>query len=107
MSDAELPEPPSEEDIAARLAGMRQRLDEAKTKSQTKPRDDLDPETSRGMGLGLAAAYAIIGLPFLGALLGWLADRAAGTPNVFTMLGVLFGGILGIAHAVRLSNRQR
>ena len=58
------------------------------------------------MGVGLAAAYAIIGLPLAGALLGWLGDNAAGTKNVFTMVGVLLGGIVGVMHAVRLSNRQ-
>lgn len=102
-----LPDPPTQEDIDARLEGMRDRLEKAKAKTERKPSNDLDPETSRGTGLGLAAAYAIIGLPFAGALIGWLGDRSLGTPNVFMMVGVVLGGVLGIAHAVRLSNRQR
>jgi F0F1-type ATP synthase assembly protein I len=102
-----LPEPPTKEEIEARLGGLREKLNKAKTKVDSRSSNDLDPETSRGMGLGLAAAYAIIGLPFVGALLGWLVDRSLGTPNIFIMVGVILGGILGIAHAVRLSNRQR
>ena len=95
----------SEETLGTRLAEQKRKLEAARCKqSLLKAKPPLDPETSRGLGLGLAAAYSIIGLPLVGAGLGWLADRySEGT--TFTMIGVFVGIILGVAHAVHLSNR--
>jgi F0F1-type ATP synthase assembly protein I len=113
MSDADerddLPEPPSHEDIDARLQDAKRRIEQARNKPKptSKGNMDLDPETSRGTGLGLAAAYAIIGLPLAGALGGYFLDQQLGTKNVAALIGVLLGGILGVGHAMRLASRQK
>jgi F0F1-type ATP synthase assembly protein I len=105
MSEDEFPEPPSEDEIDARLAVQKERLRKARQKhADLRGKDQLDPETSRGMGLGLSAAYAIIGLPLVGAGLGWLLDRAVGT-TFFIIVGVVGGLVGGMFHAVQLSNR--
>lgn len=105
MSDGAFPDPPSDEEIDARLATNKQRLDQARKKHEaTKGTGPLDPKTARGMGVGLSAAYAIIGLPLVGAGLGWLIDRALGTTFIIAILAVA-GLIGGMFHAVQLSNR--
>jgi F0F1-type ATP synthase assembly protein I len=105
MSDGEFPEPPSDEELDARLAAQKERLDAARRKYEAnKGSSQLDPKTSRGLGIGLSAAYAIIGLPLVGAGLGWLLDRALGTA-FFVVVGVVAGLVGGMWHAVQLSNR--
>ena len=113
MSDAEeedllvdFPDPPSELEIDDRLAEQKARLTRARRKHESsKAQSLLDPETSRGMGLGLAAAYGIIGLPLVGAGCGWLVDRALGTTFVVA-IGVVLGLVGGMFYAIQLSNRQ-
>ena len=105
MSDDRLPDPPSDAEIEARLAANKERLRAARAKHEaTKGAGPLDQETARGMGVGLSAAYAIIGLPLVGAGLGWLLDRALNT-SFCIVVGVIAGLVFGMWHAVQLSNR--
>ncbi|MFN7402723.1 MAG: hypothetical protein ACK5UR_01075 [Armatimonadota bacterium] len=50
-----------------------------------------DPEIARGAGLGLVIAYAVIGLPLIGFLIGYFIDGRLNGP---------FGGILGLVGAL-------
>ena len=108
MSDADdpkRPDPPSEEDLDTRLARVRERAIKARQKQESqRPSELLDQDTSRGMGLGLSAAYAIIGLPLVGAGVGWLIDRGLGTTFVIA-IGAVGGLIGGVWHAIQLTNR--
>ena len=103
--DFDLPDPPTEDEIDAKLSAAKERLMKAQQRHEaSKPQGPLDRETSRGMGHGLSAAYAIIGLPLVGAGLGWLADRALGT-TFFIAAGAVLGLVGAMFHAVQLSNR--
>ena len=65
-----------------------------KTKSPTgKPEKKIDPYTISG--------YLLAGMVLYGGL-GWLIDKWAGTSNVFTPIGVIFG----LAAALYLTFRQ-
>jgi F0F1-type ATP synthase assembly protein I len=55
-----------------------------------------DREASKGLGVGLMAAYTLMGTPIGCALIGYLADRAAGTDRLYTGLGAVIGMVLGL-----------
>jgi F0F1-type ATP synthase assembly protein I len=58
----------------------------------------------RGLGRGLAAAYALIGMPLLGLGLGWLLDRGTDS-NVFSLVGFVLGGAAAVWFASRQLSR--
>lgn len=63
-----------------------------------------EAEGNRGLGLGMSAAYAIIGVPLFGIGVGFLIDLKTGT-TFFRGLGALLGSIGGIVGAVMMLNR--
>ncbi len=62
-------------------------------------------EESRALGLGLSIAYTIIGIPLLGAGVGWLIDRQVGTHYWMGML-TLAGATGGVAIAIFKMNQN-
>lgn len=105
MSDGEFPEPPSEEDIDARLAAFKDRL-KGTDKKQDSQGIEMTPTESHNLALGMSAAYVLIGLPLAGALVGWLIDRKTGG-QTFAGVGVLIGGLIAVFHVVQLTKRQK
>lgn len=108
---APTPELPKMPDFDDRLRDLEARAQAAKDRRETKARTEArriasDAESHRGLGIGLTVAYAIIGVPLFGILVGYALDSAAGT-NVYKGLGALLGSILGIAGAVIILNRQQ
>ena len=63
-----------------------------------------DGEAARGLGVGLTAAYAIIGMPLVGAGIGWLIDRNV-DPKIWTGLCTVAGALLGITFTIITINR--
>ena len=105
MSDGDEKDSPVDDDMESRLADLERRAGAARQKHKAaEPKPMLDVQSSRAMGTGLSAAYAIIGLPIVGAGVGWLIDRALGI-TLFVVIGVVGGLIGGMVHAVQLSNR--
>ncbi len=105
MSDGDDRESPVDDDMEGRLADIERRAGAARERQKSaEPKPMLDTDVSRGLGTGLSAAYAIIGLPLVGAGVGWLIDRAVGTTFI-VVIGVVGGLVGGIFHAVQLSNR--
>lgn len=97
---------PSEAGHDAKLRDIEERARAARSKqASVSSNTGLDAESSRSTGVGLTAAYGIIGLPLVGAGLGWLADRAMGT-GFCIVAGVVLGLVGGMYYAVQISNRN-
>ncbi len=67
-------------------------------------RAESEAESYRGLGVGLTIAYVIIGVPILGAGVGWLLDRAASSSQ-WTAIGTVGGAAVGLALALAILNR--
>ena len=97
---------PDEPGHESKLREIEERARAARNKQAAQITDmRMDHETTRGMGVGLSAAYGIIGLPLVGAGLGWLADRMFHT-GFCVIAGVVLGLVGGMVYAVQISNRQ-
>ncbi len=80
------------------------RVTHSKAKNAEPSRIDSDRRASRGLGLGMAMAYTMIGLPLLGIVLGFLLNKVF--PGPWIAVGVLAGFVAGVGFAVSLSNRE-
>ena len=122
----EIPEIPDEA-IDARVQGMRERgptelpevpdmaTFESRTrkaqgthrvaKAQEENRLASDAKANKGLGVGLAIAYTLLGLPMVGLGVGYLLDRALGA-TAWKGVGTLVGAVAGIAFAVLMLNRE-
>jgi F0F1-type ATP synthase assembly protein I len=107
---AATPNLPKVPDFDERLRDLESRAQAAKDRRESKARTEArrlanDAESHKGLGLGLTVAYAIIGVPLFGILVGYGLDSANGT-NMFKGMGALVGSICGIIGAVVILNRQ-
>ena len=64
-----------------------------------------DQESARGLGTGLMAAYALIGLPMVGAGAGYLLNRVTGG-NAWLPIFAILGMVAGIWWVLRLTGAQ-
>ncbi|MGV3615791.1 MAG: hypothetical protein ACO1SV_10700 [Fimbriimonas sp.] len=102
---------PAAPDFDERLRDLEARAEAAKQRRQGKAsaeqrKIEREADSNRGLGVGLTVAYAIIGVPLFGILVGWLVDRSMGT-DLFKGLGALLGSIVGVAGAVFILNRYQ
>jgi F0F1-type ATP synthase assembly protein I len=93
-----------------RLSKFNQQVDGIKAARDAKKahQDRLqaaDSQASRGLSVGLSAAYTIIGMPLVGAAIGWLADRYLGTHNMVGIGVTVLGGV-GVVLAIVMLNRH-
>lgn len=63
-----------------------------------------DRDSARGAGLGLSAAYALMGLPLMGAAIGYGLNRLTGG-NAWLPIFTLAGMVAGIWFVSRLTDR--
>lgn len=101
--------PPASEDLDARLDALKASAQQARhgfsgTRRVSEKEERLTRESTRGVGVGLAIAYAIVGIPMLGAFVGWAIDARTGSFVWRSVLAVA-GMILGIVAAVVMINR--
>jgi F0F1-type ATP synthase assembly protein I len=93
-----------------KLDGFSKKVDKIKASREEVERDKArkqksEQDSSRGLGVGLTIAYTIIGLPLLGAGIGWLVDgRTGGT--TWVGIGTVIGAVLGVAAAISIMNRE-
>lgn len=102
-------EDPIDPELRERVEKFGRKVDEigARRESQQrakKTRAELDSDAARGLGVGMMVAYLIIGVPLIGALIGYFVDRATKSGNG-TAIGVVAGAILGVAMAISVMNR--
>ena len=93
--------------LDARMNAGRARHEASRIKAQRESMSD--PESARGLGVGLTVAYAIIGTPILLFLVGIGVDKLVGVPADAPMkwsagLGLL-GMIVGVTFAIMVANR--
>ena len=74
-------------------------------KAQEETRLASDAKANKGLGVGLAIAYTLLGLPMVGLGVGYLLDRALGA-TLWKGVGTLVGAVAGIAFAVVVLNRE-
>ena len=90
-------------ELEARAQAMKEKREsikaqEAKTIKSTQ-------EDSKGLGLGLTIAYAILGVPLFGGLLGFGLTKWTGN-GIWTVICGLLGMVGGIGFAAFLISRQ-
>ncbi|ARU44357.1 hypothetical protein CCB81_09445 [Armatimonadetes bacterium Uphvl-Ar2] len=94
-ADAEMETRIKELEASARQARERHETNQTQQQASVTV---ADPEIARGAGLGLVIAYAVIGLPLLGFLIGYFIDGRLNGP-IGGILG-LVGALLGVAFAI-------
>lgn len=98
-----------DEQFDARLKALHDRGAEAKhafekKREQTLAKETKDAEAMRGAGVGLQAAYTIIGTPLAGFGIGYLIDHWLHTTIWQPALGLL-GAFGGVAATIVMLNR--
>jgi ATP synthase protein I len=88
-------EPPSLENIEARLRDARAREDVGSA------RGPVGRAASSGMALGLRLGTELVSGLGVGAGLGWALDRWLGTRPWAMVVGLFFGGAAGVVSAYR------
>jgi F0F1-type ATP synthase assembly protein I len=93
---------PEIDDFDERLRSLEARADEIQASRQNANREarrqqHAERESALGIGAGLSIAYTLIGLPLLGAGLGWVLEQR-GLRGAMA-LGVLIGAVLGLVMA--------
>lgn len=68
--------------------------------------DSSDKGGYRGLGIGLSAAYALVGMMIFGVGIGWLIDHGPQSSNVGPAFGGLAGCVIGIVFVLWLINRE-
>src|SRR5436190_8109547 len=76
--------PGIDEDLDRRLEALRTKAQKARGEFENKRAEEnlrleRESEVGRGAGIGLSIAYTIIGMPLLGALIGYGADQGLHT----------------------------
>ena len=75
-------------------------------KVEAEQRQKSDRESTKGLGLGMTLAYAIVGVPVFGYGIGFLVDKSNGT-TTYAGIGMLIGCLVGIAVAVLMLSKQK
>ncbi len=80
------------------------RGDQTKQEQVRTERREVTAEDSRGLGVGLTAAYSLLGCCAVGIGIGWLVKQATGM-QIFVGLGALLGMVIGVVMMIFLVNR--
>ncbi len=102
-------EPAIDDDTDAKIARIELRARAARTRGNSsgampKQGGQKDRDAYRGVGVGLTVAYTIIGVPLLGAAVGFLIDQSRGTSQ-WTGICTVAGAFLGVGFALFTLNR--
>jgi F0F1-type ATP synthase assembly protein I len=100
-------------ELEGRIADIERRAQEARSRHRAAADregapDRMTPEGARGLALGLTIAYAILGLPMFGFVVGWVVDRQLDSQfwaGALTLVGAI-GGIVFAFFAVQRGERR-
>lgn len=100
-----------DDEFHERLRALEQRAEDAhggyqKKEAEKQRAQRSDGESSRGLGVGLSVAYTILGMPMVGAGIGWFVDKQTGL-KVFLGLGTVGGAVLGVVFALVILSRHQ
>jgi F0F1-type ATP synthase assembly protein I len=95
---------PEPEDFEARLRSLEHKTrtvvgQRKEQKREFDRRQRADAQSTKGLGVGLTAAYAILGMPLVGALIGYFIDRSLGT-EIYLGILTLIGAVAGVVFAI-------
>lgn len=119
----ELPEPPSDDEIRAKLGRIEDRLDDVRNtdlpdmpvipKPKTPHYDQFKAARAKqesgydGIGVGLSVAYMLVGFPAAGLFLGYLADTYLQTDPGGKAFGCIGGAALGLWFTIKTLDRTQ
>jgi hypothetical protein len=97
------------QEMEERLARLESRAKSGKAsfdRAAVRPKEESKSTSvvGRGLAVGLAVAYSIIGLPLAGFALGWFIESQGGAPGWVAGLGI-GGAVVGVAHGAWLAQR--
>jgi F0F1-type ATP synthase assembly protein I len=95
------------EELARKAEAIKERKLAADVEAQKQVR--MTQDANAGLGMGLTIAYAILGVPLAGALVGVLVQRTTGNPvwmPVFTLAGLVFG-VLTAVILIQRNNKSK
>ena len=105
-----------EDDLDARLSEFDERVKKAGTTrmpdvpewsyKRTSPKQVIPETDHRGLGIGMTAAYILVGGMFVGWLVGFGIDRIAHSSPVGQAVGGFLGAVLGVGYVIVLANRE-
>lgn len=98
-----------ESEYTEKFDEISQRVNQAKAtrekkQAQASQKLEKENEANKGLGYGLAIAYAVMGMPLAGLGVGYLLDKAFGTQSLQAICAGA-GFILGMGYVVILSKR--
>lgn len=92
-------------DLEKKAKSAKQSYRKAGTKSEhLTGMNAVEPGSQRGLGIGMAVAMSIIGLPLSGFFIGWFIEMQGGSSQWKTWLG-LGGAIVGIIHGAWMAQK--
>jgi F0F1-type ATP synthase assembly protein I len=102
--------PTDDEIFAAKADALKARANLIQTKHEATQKIETadrksSAESAAGLGVGLMMSYAIIGLPIIGAGIGWLANRQIGATQ-WTGIGATVGFVVAIAYVLVALKQQ-
>ena len=103
--------PPGEgTELHSRLTEFEKRATQAKqsfesTKAESDRKMMASGDQGRGIGLGMSAAYMIIGMPLGFAFVGFLIDRAT-NGHLWVGILTLIGAVIGVTMVIVTINRS-
>ncbi|HTQ11764.1 MAG TPA: hypothetical protein VMI31_17010 [Fimbriimonadaceae bacterium] len=112
------PEPPTDEEIEARMQDMRDKVSQAGRSRMPEPPElkvdrpkmlqkGVPDHGYHGLGIGMTAAYALVGMMAAGFGIGWLLDHGPHSAGFGPAFGGLAGCVAGIAFVFWLINRPK
>jgi len=115
LKNMELPELPEDEALREKIQKVTQgtapsRMPDVPELNFNRPKNNpLSGSPSsynyRGLGIGMSAAYSLIGSMIVGFGLGWLFDKATHN-NYGIVIGSLAGSVLGIVASIWMINQE-
>lgn len=103
-----MPEP--DDDLDERMRKLESKATEVKQRREAGQKEverklRSDREANKGLGVGLMVAYALLGFPLVGALVGYFLDRGS-DHRTWTSLLVVLGAVGGIVFTVYVLNKS-
>lgn len=84
---------------AVETKGIEHKRKRETLKAQESKRNRVDAASTKGLGVGMTVAYAILGMPLFGAAVGWFIDQRLGI-SMWQGILMLVGAVAGIAFTV-------